>query len=230
MIQPRCFWSNYFLNNWSLLDGLLTLVCLLMVHSHFYHDHQPAECRYIFWWHMLFNSSFYIASHGAPINCSFWIFLFSFLFRLFSWSTWFRFVLILKSSVICSVPNLFSNFWLFLVLFWMLWRLVTVNKLCHVPHASRITTWETVFTKIFFAVSKEWVRSWSHASKVTNLKTLAKKLLAVPPKIALGIRKRERTRIAIPKRFALHANAEKVVLFLTSYVNVENTSYRLNAI
>ena len=47
------------------------------------------------------------------------------------------------------------NFWLFLVLFWMLWMLVPVNKPRHVPHASQITTWGTIFTKIVFGVSKE---------------------------------------------------------------------------
>ena len=35
MIQLRYFWWNYFLNNFTLLDGLLRLVCLLMVHSYF---------------------------------------------------------------------------------------------------------------------------------------------------------------------------------------------------
>ena len=52
--------------------------------------------------------------------------------------------------------------------------LVTVNKPCHVPHASRITTWETGFTKILFGVSEEWVRFWLHASLVTDLIKLKK--------------------------------------------------------
>ena len=42
-------------------------------------------------------------------------------------------------------PNLFPSFWLFLVLFWMLWTLVTAHKSCHVPHTSQITTWGTIF-------------------------------------------------------------------------------------
>ena len=46
-------------------------------------------------------------------------------------------------------------------------------KQCHVPHASRITAWVTIFTKIFFGVFKEWVRSWSHPFLITNLKTSA---------------------------------------------------------
>ena len=72
------------------------------------------------------------------------------------------------------------------------------------PHTSRITISGTTFTQIFFGVSKKWVRSSSHASKVTDLTTFAKKLLVVRPKTALRIRKEK---IAIVKRFALHANA-----------------------
>ena len=64
---------------------------------------------------------------------------------------------ILRSTV--WPANLLRSFWLFLVLFWMLWILVTVFNPCHVPHASRITTWGTLFTEILFSVSKEWVRS-----------------------------------------------------------------------
>ena len=33
--QLRYFWWNYFLNNFSLFDGLLRLVCLLIVHRYF---------------------------------------------------------------------------------------------------------------------------------------------------------------------------------------------------
>ena len=58
----------------------------------------------------------------------------------------------------------------------MLWMLVTVHKSCHVPHTPRITTWGTIFIKNFFSVSKEWIRSWSQAFLITNIKTLAKKL------------------------------------------------------
>ena len=64
---------------------------------------------------------------------------------------------VLRSTV--WPANLFLSFWLFLVLFWMLWMLVTVFNLCQVPHASRITTWGTLFTERLFSVSKEWVRS-----------------------------------------------------------------------
>ena len=119
--------------------------------------------------------------------------------------SWFLFVLILESSVIYQLANLFPNFWLFLVLLWMQWMLVTVNKTCHVPHASQITTWRKILTEVFVGVSKEWVRSWSHASVMTNVKKLAKKLLSVRPKTALGIRKRKK-RMAITKRFAPYAN------------------------
>ena len=76
--------------------------------------------------------------------------------------------------------------------FWMLRMLVTKNKPCHMPHASLITTWETIFTKILFGVSQEWVRSWSYASLVTDLRTFAKKLSAIRPKTLRRKRKRKR--------------------------------------
>ena len=37
----------------------------------------------------------------------------------------------------------------------------------------------TIFTEIFFGMSKEWVRSWLHAFLIAYLKTLAKRLSAV---------------------------------------------------
>ena len=55
--------------------------------------------------------------------------------------------------------------------------LVIVNKLRRVPYASQITTWKTIFTKIFFGVFNERVRPWPPAFLITNLKMLAKKLL-----------------------------------------------------
>ena len=83
------------------------------------------------------------------------------------------------------LANLFPSFWLFLVLFWVLWMLVTVYKPCHVPHASRITTSGKRFRERLFSVSKESVRSWSHAFLIIYRKTFAKKLKAVRPKSCL---------------------------------------------
>ena len=62
--------------------------------------------------------------------------------------------LLINSISLCFDPwifchplsNSFPRFWLFLVLFWMLWMLVTVHKPCHVPHTPQITTWGTLFT------------------------------------------------------------------------------------
>ena len=84
---------------------------------------------------------------------------------------------IIESSPIhwlTGLTNLFPSFWLFLVLFWKLWMLVTADKPCHVPHASRITTWGTIFTEKLFSVFKEWVKSWSHAFMISYLKTFTK--------------------------------------------------------
>ena len=59
--------------------------------------------------------------------------------------------LILESTFIFElVSELLAGF------FWMLWMLVTVNKLklmaCHVPHASQITIQGTIFTHIFWYI------------------------------------------------------------------------------
>ena len=132
---------------------------------------------YILWWQMFFNNSFYIASFGVAINFLIWT---SFLlFKLFYLSTWF---LCFDHWMICHSltnwpVNLFLNFWLFLVLFWMFW----MHKSCCVPHVSQITNWGTIFTKRLYSVSKEWVRSWSQAFLITYDKTLTKKLLAFHP-------------------------------------------------
>ena len=147
---------------------------------------------YIFCWHMFFNKSFYIASNGELINCFFWT---SFLFlQPFYLSTGVLSFMILESSVIhyIQLANLFPSFWLFFVLFWMLRLLVAVNKLCNVPHGSRIKTLETIFTKIRFGGSKEWVRSWSHSSLIKDLRTFVKKLSAVFPNTLRRKRKKRK--------------------------------------
>ena len=79
------------------------------------------------------------------------------------------------------LTNLFPSSWLILVLFWMLWILVTVHKPCHVLHALWITTWGTIFMERLFSKSQKSVRSWSYAFLITYDKMLPKKLLAVCP-------------------------------------------------
>ena len=108
----------------------------------------------------------------------------------------------------CLLANLFPIVWLFLVLFWMLWILVTVHKPCHVPPASRITTWGKMFKKIFLGMSKEWLRSRSHSSLITNLKTLAKKILEVRPEHWTRRKKEKKTKMTIAELFPLNANAK----------------------
>ena len=100
--------------------------------------------------------------------------------------------------------------------------LVTVHKLCHVPHASRITTWATIFTERLFSVSKEWVRSWSLVSLITYYKKFAEKLLAIRSKKGREgkMKKKKRTRMAIAKVFALNANAIIYIWSLTSIISL----------
>ena len=119
---------------------------------------------------MLFNNSFYIALHRAAINFLIWTSSLLFFFRLFYLSTQFISILTVKSSAIHWLTCFWVSSRLFLVLFWMLF------KVCHVLHASWITTWATLFTERLFSMSKEWVRSWSHASFIIYDKTFAKKL------------------------------------------------------
>ena len=139
---------------------------------------------YIFWWQIVLNNSFYIASHGAAINFLIWTSSLFFFFRLFYLSTRFLSVLTIESSAsihwLTGLNNLLLSLWLFLVLFWMLWMLVTVHKPCHVPHASRITNWRTIFTERLLSGSKEWVRSWSHAFLIADHKTSTKKAFDSP--------------------------------------------------
>ena len=104
----------------------------------------------------------------SPINCFFrtsFCFFFSTRFYLLT-----RFLSVLTLEYMSSTSRLatraFLSLWLFLVLFRMLWMLLT----CHMPHASKIITCRKIFTELFYCVSKEWVRYWSHASLVTNLK------------------------------------------------------------
>ena len=58
--------------------------------------------------------------------------------------------------------------------------LVTVYKPYHVPQASEITTSGTIFTEIYFHMSNEWVRTWSHVFLTTKVKKLAKKAFGNP--------------------------------------------------
>ena len=70
VIQLRYFQRNYFLDNFSLLDGLLRLFCLLMVHSRFIMIIEWTECSYI----ATFSNdtcswtTVFLASHWATIN------------------------------------------------------------------------------------------------------------------------------------------------------------------
>ena len=159
---------------------------------------------------MFFNNSFYIASHGAAINFLIWTSSLFFFFRLFYLSTRFISVLTLKSSAIHWLTCFRVSSGLFLVLFGMVWMLVTVHKLCHVPHASRITACGTIFIERHFSVSKEWVRSWSHSFLITYYKTLIKKLFGGTSRKSDEKEKKKRkkkTRMPTAKLFAFHANA-----------------------
>ena len=164
---------------------------------------------------MFFNNSFYIASHGPVINLSIWISSLFFFFKIFCLSLWFLFVLALEPSAIHWL-TCFRVSGCFFVLFWILWMLVTVHKPCHVPHASRITTWAIIFMERLFCVSKEWVRLWSYVFLITCYKMFAKKLLAVRQKRGKRRKKRkQRIRMKIAKLFALNGNLISHISFFS---------------
>ena len=64
------------------------------------------------------------------------------------------------------------------------------------------------------SVSKEWVRSWSHAVLITYHKVLTKKLLAVRPEKVMRWKKikkkKKKNRKAVAKLFPLNANAKNI--------------------
>ena len=106
-----------------------------------------------------------------------------------------------------GLTKLFLSLWQFLVLFWMLWMLVTMHRPCHVPHVSRITAWRTIFKK-YFLVCPRNESDLSHVFMIAYHKMLTKELLAVHPEKVTERKKRKKTRKTIGKLFALNANAK----------------------
>ena len=117
--------------------------------------HQNVACdttSNIFWWDKFFSNSVNIT---FPLCVSFF---FQTLFLLFFNSISLSFDLFEFSVhllyLLCHLPSIFCfrDFFFFL-LFWMLWILVTVNKLkytaSHGPHASHIPCWKTLITQFF---------------------------------------------------------------------------------
>ena len=126
--------------------------------------------------------------------------------------------LVINSIPLCFDPpifchplaNLFLSFWLFCVLFWMLWMLVTMYKQYHVQHASQITTWATIFMERLFNVFKAWVRYWSHVFLITYYKCSLKSFgQSVQKREAKG-KKKKIIRMAIAKLFAFNEDANAI--------------------
>ena len=106
----------------------------------------------------------------------------------------------------------------------MLSMLITVNKLkymtCLGPHASQITTKETLLTQIFFGVTNEISPALVTSILSSNLWNIGKKCLPDRPKTLKKRRKRTKQNKkinknpppkknkAIAKLFALHANSK----------------------
>ena len=106
------------------------------------------------------------------------------------YSTWkLKFI---SNNLWMIVANLSPSFFLFLLLFWMLEMLITVNKPYHVPHSSWITTSALIFTETCLGVSKEWVRFSSHAFLKTNEKTFSKNFWQSVQKKDRGVQKKRK--------------------------------------
>ena len=147
VIQLRYFWWNYFFNNFSLLDGFLRLVGLLLVYNYFIiiiDQQNVGMMTPVLQKQFLFCLTWSI--NQLLLSNIFFLFLQTFFYL----STSFLSVLTPESSVI--LESWILGFWLLLVLLWKLWMLVTMYKACHVPHASRITTWQAILMEIFFGV------------------------------------------------------------------------------
>ena len=135
------------MSNFSLLDGLMRQVCLLIVCIYFIMIIDQQNVGTFSDGTFSSTTVCYVASQEAPINIFFWA---SCLF-LKTLSTWF----------LCFdhwffshlVANLFPSFCPFVVLFWMLQMLVTMSKWCRVPHALQVTTW-TIFLETFFVSAR----------------------------------------------------------------------------
>ena len=154
-------------------------------------------CLFVCWWYIATSSwsstsrmlvRFLMTHFFQPhlLHCFPWSTNQILLLNIFSFLFLQNFLLINSISpcfhpwIFCHpLASLFPSFSPFLVLFRTFCIMVTVNKPYHVPYVSPTTTWGTIFTEIFFGVSREWVRPWS---LVASIKTFVKKLLAVRPK------------------------------------------------
>ena len=128
--------------------------------------------------------------------------------------------------IFCRLLSCFrvSSPFFFLVLIQMLSMLITVNKLkymtCLGPHASQITTKETLLTQKFFGVTNEISPALVTSILSSNLWNIGKKCLPDRPKTLKKRRKRTKQNKkinktppqtknkAIAKLFALHANSK----------------------
>ena len=167
-----------------------------------------SRCRYIFWWHMFFNNSLYIA-FTWNINQFLLLNTFSFLFS--------QMFLLVNSTFLYFHPwtlNLLQS-----------QPAITCSKLTIENFRTRCE----IYSKLTRKTPErrqwlEWVQSWSHASWVTNDKAVLKKLLTVLPKT--GLRRRERKiRMVIAKFFALYANPKRMAVQNSSYFKIAKESY-----
>ena len=181
VIQLRYFWWHYFLNDFSLLDDFWDwFVYWFYIATSSWLSIEPQNAVGTFSDDARSSTTvFVLLAARISIKFFFWTaFIFSFFERFYLSSKFSVISLSFNSWIFCHLP---AN--LFLMLFWMLWMLVTMNK--HVMYHTRpsqIITKGNIFTEIF-----------------------SSKDLAVRPKTATRRKKRRKTtRMPIAKLFALH--------------------------
>ena len=139
-------------------------------------------------------------SSNQLLNLNIFSFVFLEIFLLFNTnSSCFDDWIFCQHSLTNWSDQLVSKFLAVSCAFLDLWMLVTMDKPCHGPHTSRMTTWITIFTRILFSVSKKWVRSWSHVFVITYHETLPRKLLAIRQKKWQQRKKEEKLDRQLPR-------------------------------
>ena len=170
--ERKQFWWKRFLKNVSLLDALLGRGWWYIYYDYFMiidqniyflmKDYLQQQSPHYFHTFLTINQFLFF-------NSIFYFFIFLFLSFLLINSIAFT----PERWIFCHLLSFFPRFWLFLIHFWMLWLLITVNKLKHMTwHISgcvhrELLLKEHLLRQNFLVYPVRLVWYWSHASWVT---------------------------------------------------------------
>ena len=82
----------------------------------------------------------------------------------------------------------------------------------------RVTTWRTIFKERLFSVSKESVRSWSHAFLIAYHKMFTKKLLPFHPGKVMRRKKRKKNYKGNCKAFCIKRKCKNITFSVQNYI------------